>query len=254
MDVLRCNARTDEEEERLRQLKHLFTAVLSVDYQMSKLVPSWGLSPQPGSTYYLQKLSNDILGIIDHRDGSGTLYIFDERVGPKNTDHTASYLFHFLQNAMPTWSTRVHIFLDNACSTNKNASLMSWAMELIQQRKKEFLRISFMVAGHTKFEPDRLFSLTAKVYASSDVFTTTELADVMSSYAHTIVDDGSLVFPWREELAKKYSKLPGIRELHDFICVKHVQTGDALMKVCEHCYGGPFHPAKFRQHAYKLHS
>jgi len=53
--------RTDEEEENLAQLKHCFNAVISADYQMSKLVPSWGLSPQPGSTYYLQKLSNDIL-------------------------------------------------------------------------------------------------------------------------------------------------------------------------------------------------
>ena len=34
------------------------------------------------------------------------------------------------------------------------------------------------------------------MYASSDVFTTTELANVMSSFAQAIVDAGSLVFPW----------------------------------------------------------
>ena len=47
--------RTEEEEDTLTRLKHNFTAVLSVDYQMQKLVPHWGLSPQPGATYYLQK-------------------------------------------------------------------------------------------------------------------------------------------------------------------------------------------------------
>ena len=46
--------------------QHNFTLVLSADYQMQKLVPYWGFSPQPGSTYYLQKLSHDIFGIVDH--------------------------------------------------------------------------------------------------------------------------------------------------------------------------------------------
>ena len=66
----------------------------------------------------------------------------------------------------------------------------------------------------------------------------------MSPFAQTMVDNGSLVFMWREELEKKYSKMPGIRELHDFIAVQHLQTGNALMKVRQQCYGGPFHPAK----------
>lgn len=51
-------------------LKHCFTLLLSTDFQMQKLLPYWGRSPQPGSTYYLQKLSYDLLGIVDHRCGS----------------------------------------------------------------------------------------------------------------------------------------------------------------------------------------
>ena len=49
-----------------------------------------------------------------------------------------------------------------------------------------------------------------------------------------------------ERTGKKYSKMPGIRELHDFTSVKDLQTGNALMKVCEQCYGGPFHPAELQ--------
>ena len=75
-DLETKDSKTDEQEEKLVQLKHCYTAVISADYQMSKLVPYWGLSPQPGSTYYLQKLVNDILGIIDHREGNGTAYLF----------------------------------------------------------------------------------------------------------------------------------------------------------------------------------
>ena len=48
--------RNEQEHQKLENLHHNFTLVLSADYQMQKLVPYWGFSPQPGSTYYLQKL------------------------------------------------------------------------------------------------------------------------------------------------------------------------------------------------------
>ncbi len=41
---------------------------------MSKMVPHWGYSPQPGSTYYLQKLSHDILGIVNHSNDQSAIY------------------------------------------------------------------------------------------------------------------------------------------------------------------------------------
>ena len=84
--------RNTVDNDKLEQLKHCFTLTVSADYQMQKLVPFWGSSPQPGSTYYLQKLSYDIFGIVDHRDESSAVYIFDERVGTKTADHTISYI------------------------------------------------------------------------------------------------------------------------------------------------------------------
>ena len=44
IDTLRVKEdRTQEEEDTLLMLKHKFTAVLSVDYQMQKPVPQWGI-------------------------------------------------------------------------------------------------------------------------------------------------------------------------------------------------------------------
>ena len=37
----------------------------------------------------------------------------------------------------------------------------------------------------------------------------------------------------------KYSKLPGIHDLHDFIIVRSPDTGSATMLVCNNYYGGP---------------
>ena len=226
----------------ISELQHTFTLTLSADYQMSKLVPYWGHSPQPGSTYYLQKLSNDLFGIVDHKDNTSQVYVFDETIGPKNADHTFSYLIHYIKESgnVPPWVRRVHIFLDNAGSTNKNCYFMSAAMELVQQKVLDYIRVSFMVAGHTKFAPDRLFAKVAKTYLRSDVFTTQELAAVVSEYATVIVDDGSLVRTWRDIVGEKYTKLPGIRSLHDFLIVRHPVSADAIMKVREHCFKDSF--------------
>ena len=86
---------SSEEESVLTNLKTTFTMTIDADYQMSKLIPHWGYSPQPGSTYYFQKLSHDILGIANHATARSTVYILDERLSPKNTDHTLSYLMDF---------------------------------------------------------------------------------------------------------------------------------------------------------------
>lgn len=45
--------KTEEESEKLVTLKNNFTLTLSVDYQMQKLVPYWGHSPQPCREYIL---------------------------------------------------------------------------------------------------------------------------------------------------------------------------------------------------------
>ena len=118
------------------------------------------------------------------------IYVFDETVGPKNTDHMISYLVHHIMESFPSWVRRIHIFLDNAGSTNKNCYMMSAAMELVQKQILDYVRVLFMIAGHTKFGPDRLFSKVATTYARSDVFTTQELVAVASTYSTVVHDEG----------------------------------------------------------------
>ena len=226
-------------------LKHKFTLTISADYQMNKLVPHWGLLPQPGSTHYLQKRSHDIFGIVNHSDGTSAIYIFDECIGPKNTDHTVSYLTDYLcqSGKVPNWVKRLHLYMDNACSTNKNYYALGWANEMVQQGKFDFIRISFLIAGHTKFAPDLLFSRVSQTFTRSDVFNTIELGAIALQYAYTIIDDGELVQPWRSAMVK-YTTLPGIRELHDFIFVRNPGS-DVKMKARRLCYTGPIQDTGF---------
>lgn len=77
-------------------------------------------------------------------------------IGPKNTDHSFSYILHYLKTCgkVPHWVQRVHVFMDNAGSTNKNEFMMAATIEVVQQNILNYFRISCMVAGHTKFAPD----------------------------------------------------------------------------------------------------
>ena len=142
----------------------------------------------------------------------------------------------------PSWIKRLHIFLDNTGSTNKNAYFMGWGMEIVQQRCLDYLRFSFLVAGHTKFDVDRVFSVTAKAFNSSDVFNTNELVTIMSQPNQITAKQvkGDVIYDWRAKISAKYSKLPGIRELHDFIIVRLSESDNktATMLVREWCYSG----------------
>lgn len=104
-------------------------------------------------------MSHDIFGIVDHREENSVTYIFDERIGPKNTNLTVSLLTLFWHNVSHEHPWIKCIALDNATSTNKNKYLFSWAMEMVSSGKVDHVHISFMIAGHTKFVPDRLFSI-----------------------------------------------------------------------------------------------
>ena len=125
--------------------------------------------------------------------------------------------------------TRVHVFLDNAGSTNKNQYLMSSCMELVQRRVLHYLRVSFMIPGHTKFTPD-LFSQIAKSYYKTDVFNEDDLQLVAHQCSHVVIDHGGIVTMWREKVGEKYTSLLGIRELHDFVTIA-VPPNKIVLKV-----------------------
>lgn len=236
-----------EEEEELASKKHVFTLVLSADYQQSKLIPYRGSSAQPGSTYYLQKVSHDVYGLVDHKDGQQHITLFNERIGPKNTDHTISITQSYIEEVVTLhpWIRRILLFLDNAASTNKNRYLFSWGMEIVEQRKLDYVRFGFLVAGHTKFAPDRLFAQVANSYNCRDIFTVQELKEICDLHAHTTVENGVSILQWRETLRAKYSELPGTRKYHDFLIARSYDQS-VVMKVRDSCCRGSFNKSPLK--------
>lgn len=125
--------------------------------------------------------------------------------------------------------------MDNTCATNKNWYTMAWTLETISQQKLEF-RISFLIAGHTKFSPDLIFSKITQSYNCSNVFCTEDMKQVIAPHANVTVE---IVHDWRTNQLK-YSKLPGICNLHDFVFVRSASTNKLVCKVRKLCHGGQF--------------
>jgi len=93
-----------------------------------------------------------------------------------------------------------------------------------------------------KFSPDLLFSKIAQSYNRSNVFNTVELSGIIYQFADIIIDDEDIVCDWRNPM-NKYSKLPGIRSLHDFVFTKNSVTNKVVAKIRKFCYTGRFKDA-----------
>ena len=55
-----------------------------------------------------------------------------------------------------------------------------------------------MVAGHTKFTPDRLFAAVGSAYRVADIFTIHELQALCSASAETFIENGEDILTYME--------------------------------------------------------
>lgn len=244
--LLSKESRTRAEEKQLKKLQDSFSAFVSADYMISKNLPFWGETPQPAKTYYQMKLVCDVFGIVDHsRKTSNHTYICDElAAGPKNTDHTISFLNHFIDTEVDSWVKNITFCLDNA-KICKCKYLLAWADQVVNQGRFKSIRFFYLVVGHTKFEPDRLFSSIARTFYVRDVFCIEMLQAIALLYSSCHIFTSKQIFQWRSTLEEKYIALTGINSFHDFITVKGSSV--VTLKVRDHCYKGSYEVANIRK-------
>ena len=62
--------------------------------------------------------------------------------------------------------------------------------------------MSFLIAGHTKFDVDHLFSVTATSYNSADAFNSQELTQIMcqSRNITAVLENGRFIQNWKEKV------------------------------------------------------
>ena len=229
---------TPEKSDELKKLQETFSAFISADYMMGKNLPHWGESAQPSKTYYMMKLVCDVFGIVDHSSKKSYAYLCTElAAGPKSTDHTLTFLEHFVTMNIDKWVRHITLCLDNA-RICKNQYLVAWAHELVEKKRFDTVRFIYLTVGHTKFAPDKLFSSIAKTFYNSNVFCIEMLDHIVQQYATSYVFTSRLMQHWKTALEQKYSAISGITEMHNVLVVR--KHGKVVLQDRKLCFGGEY--------------
>ena len=67
-------------------------------------------------------------------------------------------------------------------------------MEMVSSGEVEHIHVSFMIVGHTKFAPARLFLTIGGAYKTEDVFTIGELKPICNRSATWFIETRMLLF------------------------------------------------------------
>ena len=124
----------------------------------------------------------------------------------------------------------------------KQLSSVALPLWILVIRNLVFVTSVFLLVITKKLSP---------AFTRSDVFSTTELAEIASQYSTVVIDKGNVVRQWRTNLAK-YSKFPRIREKQDLLFVKCSVSGKVLAKTRGMCFKGTLENAKI--HIVKGHT
>ena len=111
-------------------------------------------------------------------------YLIDEAsdVG-KGASTTISYVHHHFQNH-GLGETRVHLHADNCSGQNKNNFFLWYLAWRTILQLHDSIRYSFLIAGHTKFGPDRCFGIIKRSYKVSYVSSLYEFANMVEGVQH----------------------------------------------------------------------
>ena len=201
------------------------TAMYSFDFAQMVQYPNSPL--QVGPIYFKVPRRCYLFGVNNEGINRQTNYLIDEAVDcGKGSNSVISYLHHFFENH-GFGEKNLILQADNCSGQNKNNFLMQYLCWRIQQGLHSNIEYNFLLAGHTKFSPDRCFGIFKKKYVQLYCSSLFEVADamLMSSEVGTNVyelvglPDGTLyvpVYDWKGYFDKHFNGISDISKYHHF--------------------------------------
>jgi len=197
----------------------------SFDYAQQVHISSNPL--QPGPIYFKAPRKCGIFGIMCEGVPRQVNYLIDEAstVG-KGANATISYVYHFFaQHGLG--ENDVHLHADNCVGQNKNNYFLWYLAWRIATKLHRSIKYSFLIAGHTKFGPDRCFGMLKKSYKVNFIPSLYELAGMVDASSCTGVNkaqlaathDGRIIVPaydWSTFLGQYFKKITNITNFHHF--------------------------------------
>ena len=197
----------------------------SFDYAQQIHIPSNPM--QPGPIFFKTPRKCGIFGVMCEGITRQVNYLIDEAsaVG-KGANATISYVHHhFEQHGLG--ETRAHLHADNCSGQNKNNYFLWYLAWRTISKLHHTINYSFMIAGHTKFAPDRCFGLIKCAYKVNYISSIYEFAQMVDTSSAVGVNkaqlvgthDGRVIVPvydWASFLSPYFNKLPNIKKYHHF--------------------------------------
>ncbi|XP_077978334.1 uncharacterized protein LOC144433833 [Glandiceps talaboti] len=140
-----------------------------------------------------------------------------------------------------SWTTKAMVFMDNAPSTNKNTWLVCWIKEMMERHETlQYIRICFLLAGHSKFMPDWIFACMSSSMKKCDIFNTHDIETVASTYSEAKILSETDFADWRTSLRFHYGSLVvhGIGSYHDIMGER--QDGAVVVLARDNLDSGPW--------------
>lgn len=139
----------------------------------------------------------------------------------KGSNGTLSLVFDTLKK-FNKGEKHLKLTCDNAVGQNKNNTMLRFLFYLVIYGYYESIELNFMIAGHTKFSPDRNFGMIKKKYRRSTIFNKEEFVKVVeeSSLLNKVkcYEDGKgfQYLDFKGKLRPCFNNLPKIGKYHHF--------------------------------------
>ena len=140
----------------------------------------------------------------------------------KGSNAIISMLHHFFAHH-GLGEEKVHLHADNCGGQNKNATMVQYLLWRVMTSQHKGITLSFMIPGHTKFNPDWCFRLLKNKYTRTKVGGLTDLVGVVNESASVKVaqptgrEGGSalvITYDWQECFKDFCTKVTGTKKLH----------------------------------------
>ena len=152
---------------------------ISVDAMRIRYLPHIGYGPEAHSLYFMLKMKMYLMGVVDEGMERGHAYIWDQTGGSTTTNHVLTSVWMYLLT-YGRGERNLRITMDN-CGVNKSYLFVSFAVALVVLEFFQRVELNWLVVGHTKFSPDRLFGIISQVFHDNDFFTKREAASVINN-------------------------------------------------------------------------
>ena len=182
---------------------------------------------QPGPAYFLTAKKCQLFGVACEPIGRQVNYLINEGEGiGKGANATVSLIHHHIQ-VHGLKEDHLLLHADNCVGQNKNNTLLYYLLFRVLMGYHKSITLSFMLAGHTKFAPDRFFGLIKKTYRRTKVETIGCIARVVMSSSviganipQLIMDQSGdwevLYYDWTAFFEIYFKDLKGITSYHIF--------------------------------------